>query len=181
MTAELDTSEVLSWHWEWLWVSSYSTLGTLIFIFNGLLIFSVLKNKYLLFSFHYAIIAIAIRNCIRLMQSCYLVGLAKLTQSEWLFKVVYQIPPQTMIKDDLTTASGMPITCQMHCTADIFLMSLIMFYIATLAVYSICRPANPDYPTYKRAVSLEYLMQCVVTIIFCSPSSMPSSVGSPLW
>ena len=106
MTAELDTSEVLSWHWEWLWVSSYSTLGTLIFIFNGLLIFSVLKNKYLLFSFHYAIIAIAVRNCVRLMQSCYLVGLAKLTQSEWLFKVVYQIPPQTMIKDDLTTASA---------------------------------------------------------------------------
>ena len=85
------------------------------------------------------------------MQSCYLIGLAKLVQSHWLFKIVYQLPPQTIIKDDLTTASGMPITCQMHCTADIFLMSLVMFYIATLLVYTFCRPANPDHHNYKRS------------------------------
>ena len=60
MTVEID--EEYPWHLEWLWVSGYSTLATLVMVFNLLIIFSVGKNKYLHFSLHYAVIAMALRS-----------------------------------------------------------------------------------------------------------------------
>ena len=39
----------------------FSSFTTLIIIFNMILLFSVGKNKYLHFSFHYVIVAVAIR------------------------------------------------------------------------------------------------------------------------
>ena len=54
--------EELPWHLEWLWVSGYSTLATLTIIFNLVLMVSIGKNRFLHFSFHYAIIAMTIRS-----------------------------------------------------------------------------------------------------------------------
>ena len=46
---------------EWGWVAGYSSLSTLVIIFNSLLFFSVAKNSYLHYSTHYTILAIAFR------------------------------------------------------------------------------------------------------------------------
>ena len=88
----------------------------------------------------------------RVLQSCWIVSLAKLIQTEWLFKIVYQLPPETEITEDLGQAAGLPVTCQILCTGDHFLMSMIMFYIATLAIYVFCRPAHPDFPNHFKKV-----------------------------
>ena len=92
------------------------------------------------------------RNIFRVLQSCWIVSLAKLIQTEWLFKIVYQLPPETEITEDLGQAAGLPVTCQILCTGDHFLMSMIMFYIATLAIYVFCRPAHPDFPNHFKKV-----------------------------
>jgi hypothetical protein len=46
---------------EWAWVAGYSSLSTLVIIFNSLLFFSVAKNSYLHYSTHYTILALAFR------------------------------------------------------------------------------------------------------------------------
>ena len=57
----VDIREGLPWHLEWVWVSGYSTLATLVIVFNLALLVSIGKNRYLHFSFHYAVIAMALR------------------------------------------------------------------------------------------------------------------------
>jgi hypothetical protein len=46
---------------EWGWVAGYSSLSTLVIIFNCLLFFSVAKNSYLHYSTHYTFLALAFR------------------------------------------------------------------------------------------------------------------------
>ena len=87
------------------------------------------------------------------MHSCYILGLAKLVQTHWVFKIVYQLPAETVITEDLNTFSGLPVTCHLLCTADNFLMSVAMFYVATLAIYLFCRPPHPDYPEHLKKVN----------------------------
>ena len=57
----VDIREELPWHLEWVWVSGYSTLATLVIVFNLALLVAIGKNRYLHFSFHYAVIAMAVR------------------------------------------------------------------------------------------------------------------------
>ena len=57
----VEIREELPWHLEWVWVSGYSTLATLVIVFNLALLVSIGKNRYLHFSFHYAVIAMALR------------------------------------------------------------------------------------------------------------------------
>ena len=85
------------------------------------------------------------RNMFRVFHSCYVIGLAKLTQTPWLLREVYQMHPSVPLEDNLTLSSSLPVTCQMLCMADNFLMTLAMFYVVTMAVYLFCRPANPEY------------------------------------
>ena len=59
--AENKIVEELPWHLEWIWVSGYSTIATLTIIFNMVLMFAIGKNRFLHFSFHYAIIAMGLR------------------------------------------------------------------------------------------------------------------------
>ena len=47
---------------EWVWVGGYSTLSTLVLIFNLLILFSVAKNKYLHYTTHYVMVALALRS-----------------------------------------------------------------------------------------------------------------------
>ena len=51
----------LPWHTEWAWVGGYSSLATLVILANVLLIFSVGKNKFLHYSFHYVVVALSLR------------------------------------------------------------------------------------------------------------------------
>ena len=47
---------------EWVWVGGYSMLSTLVLIFNLLILFSVAKNKYLHYTTHYVMVALALRS-----------------------------------------------------------------------------------------------------------------------
>ena len=51
----------LPWYVEWAWVGGYSSLSTLVIIFNLLIIVSVAKNKFLHYSFHYVVVALSLR------------------------------------------------------------------------------------------------------------------------
>ena len=53
--------------------------------------------------------------------------------------------PSVPLEDNLSLSSSLPVTCQMLCMADNFLMTLAMFYVVTMAIYLFCRPAKPDY------------------------------------
>ena len=52
---------VQPWYIEWAWVGGYSSLSTLVIIFNLLIIVSVAKNKFLHYSFHYVVVALSLR------------------------------------------------------------------------------------------------------------------------
>jgi len=136
--------EELAWYDEWLWVGGYSSFTTLIIISNMILLFSVGKNKYLHFSFHYVMIAVALRNIVRVTYSLLLVIFTKVVGTDWLYKFVYQLAPSSEYSEsEVRQSQGLPNTCQVLCCADTFLTTVVMFYIASLAVYLLCRPANP--------------------------------------
>ena len=58
---KLSSPDVLPWYIEWAWVGGYSSLSTLVIIFNLLIIVSVTKNKFLHYSFHYVVVALSLR------------------------------------------------------------------------------------------------------------------------
>lgn len=55
------TEQALAWGVEWAWVGVFTSLATLVIIFNILLVFSVIRNSFLHYTFHYVVIAIALR------------------------------------------------------------------------------------------------------------------------
>ena len=57
--------DVLPWYFEWAWVGGYSSLSTLLIIFNLLIIVSVAKNKFLHYSFHYVVVALSLRLAVQ--------------------------------------------------------------------------------------------------------------------
>ena len=57
--------DVLPWYIEWAWVGGYSSLSTLVIIFNLLIIASVTKNKFLHYSFHYVVVALSLRLAVQ--------------------------------------------------------------------------------------------------------------------
>lgn len=139
----LEMREELPWYKEWLWVGSYSSFSTLIIIFNMMLVFSVGKNKYLYFSFHYVMLALAIRNIVRVGYSLLLLILSKVIATDWLYKMIYRLPANAGYEaDSLRQYSGLSNTCQVLSIADNFLMTVVMIYIASLAVYLLCRPST---------------------------------------
>jgi len=155
-----------AWPLEWVWVSGYSSLATLVIVTNLVLIAAIGKNKYLHFSFHYAVIALALRNILRVLHSCWIVALAKLVQTPALFRLLYQLDPAAQLPPDPSSAAALPVTCQLLCTADTFLMSVTMFYIATLAIYVFCRPAQPDFPAhYNKPVSEQCWVGSLVVLV----------------
>jgi energy-converting hydrogenase Eha subunit H len=52
---------VLPWSIEWAWLGGYSSLSTLVIIFDLLIIVSVAKNMFLHYSFHYVVVALSLR------------------------------------------------------------------------------------------------------------------------
>jgi len=144
-----------SWFIEWAWVGAYSSVSTLIFIFNILIFFSVGRNKFLHYSFHYVIVALSIRNLLRVLLSLCLVFLAKLIQTPWLLRATSLIPTNTSSNGlDLTQSDNMSITCVVLSMMDHILVSTLMFYMAGLSLYMFCRHPNPpisqaDETNYK--------------------------------
>ena len=57
--------DVLPWYVEWAWVGGFSSLSTLVIIFNLLIIVSVAKNKFLHYSFHYVVVALSLRLVVK--------------------------------------------------------------------------------------------------------------------
>jgi len=136
--------DVLPWYVEWAWVGGYSSLSTLVFIFNLLIIFSVGKNKFLHYSVHYVLIALSLRNQLRVGLSLCLVFLTKLIQSPWLIEQTQFLPANMTTEDiDLTQSANMPTTCKILSMSDHLLMTTLMFYLAGLSVYMFCRHPNP--------------------------------------
>jgi len=175
-----------SWFIEWAWVGAYSSVSTLIFIFNILIFFSVGKNKFLHHSFHYVIVALSIRNLLRVLLSLCLVFLAKLIQTPWLLRATSLTPTNSSSNGlDLTQSDNMSITCVVLSMMDHILVTTLMFYMAGLSLYMFCRHPNPpisqdddtDYKLYgvvpvkERAwVSpLLLLLPPVLAVLLCLP------------
>ena len=45
----------------WAWVAGYSAVSTLVIIFNIVIVFSVLSNRYLHYSYNYVIVMLSLR------------------------------------------------------------------------------------------------------------------------
>eukprot|EP00092_Neocalanus_flemingeri_P064416 GFUD01078171.1.p1 GENE.GFUD01078171.1~~GFUD01078171.1.p1 ORF type:complete len:375 (-),score=86.46 GFUD01078171.1:157-1281(-) len=134
-----------SWYIEWAWVGGYSSLSTLVFIFNILIFFSVGKNKFLHYSFHYIIVALSLRNLLRVILTLCLVFLAKLIQTPWLLKATFLIPANKSTDGlDLTQSANMSLTCEVLSMWDHILMTTLMFYLAGSSLYMFCRHPNPS-------------------------------------
>ena len=73
------------WAWgvEWVWVGGYSAAATTILLLNFSLFISVIRNRYLHYSFNYVVFALALRNICRVLFTLYLVFIAKLSQSKY--------------------------------------------------------------------------------------------------
>jgi len=133
-----------SWYVEWAWVGGYSSISTIIFIFNILILFSVGKNRFLHYSFHYVIIALSLRNMLRVFFTLFLVFLAKLVKTPWLLRTILFMPENSNnTMTDPSNSKGMSITCEVLSMSDHILMSSLMFYLAALSLYMFCRRPNP--------------------------------------
>merc|ERR1712038_378476 len=72
------------WAWgvEWIWVGGYSAAATTILLLNVILFISIIRNRYLHYSFNYVVFALSFRNICRVLFTLFLVFLAKLSQSQ---------------------------------------------------------------------------------------------------
>jgi len=143
MEKSINTND--SWYMEWAWVGGYSSISTLIFIFNILIFFSIGKNKFLHYSFHYVIVVLSLRNILRVVLTLCLVFLAKLIQTPWLLQATFLVPTNSSTDGlDFTQSMNMKITCEVLSMTDHILMATLMFYMAALSLYMFCRHPNPS-------------------------------------
>lgn len=49
------------WGVAWAWVGGYSATSTLVIIFNMIIVFSVISNKYLHYSYNYVVVMLSLR------------------------------------------------------------------------------------------------------------------------
>ena len=49
------------WGVAWAWVGGYSAASTLVIIFNMIIVFSVVSNKYLHYSYNYVVVMLSLR------------------------------------------------------------------------------------------------------------------------
>ena len=61
MTLESTEPEPEWWGVTWAWVGGYSAISTLVIIFNIIIVFSVISNKYLHYSYNYVIVMLSLR------------------------------------------------------------------------------------------------------------------------
>ena len=49
------------WGVSWAWVGGYTSMSTLVVVFNSVLLLSVMTNKYLHYSYNYVLVMLSIR------------------------------------------------------------------------------------------------------------------------
>ena len=176
--------EALAWGLEWAWVGVFTSLATLVIIFNILLVFSVIKNSFLHYSFHYVVIAMALRylssvfvifilfflrNICRVGLTLVLAVLARLLESP-------EDLPRSLLAEnhsDLREAASMPLVCEILSMTDHALMTVLMFYLSALSLYLFCRQPNPPVlasslktlrvRTYRIHSVLRIMFSCMVS------------------
>ena len=176
--------EALAWGLEWAWVGVFTSLATLVIIFNILLVFSVIKNSFLHYSFHYVVIAMALRylilvfiifilfflrNICRVGLTLVLAVLARLLESP------EDLPKSLLAENhsDLRQAASMPLVCEILSMTDHVLMTVLMFYLSALSLYLFCRQPNPPVlasslktlrvRTYRIHSVLRIMFSCMVS------------------
>lgn len=128
------------WAWgvEWIWVGGYSAAATTILLLNIILFVSIIRNRYLHYSFNYVVFALSFRNICRVLFTLFLVFLAKLSQSQEPGEVVGPGGGLNFSEYD-----RVPLLCDLTSMADNWLTSANMFYLAFLSLYLFCRQPNP--------------------------------------
>lgn len=136
------------WGLSWAWVGGYTSLSTLVVVFNLVLFFSVVTNKYLHYSYNYVLVMLSIRNVCRVLFTLSVLVLSKMVDSPKLLQKTGMIPANISTDSlNLTQAGSMPMMCEMVSMADHMLMISLMFYLASLSLYVFCRKPNPSITT----------------------------------
>merc|ERR1712183_551718 len=128
------------WAWgvEWIWVGGYSAAATTILLLNVILFISIIRNRYLHYSFNYVVFALSFRNICRVLFTLFLLFLAKLSQSQDPGEVV-----GAGGQLNFSEYNRAPLLCDLTSLADNCLTSANMFYLAFLSLYLFCRQPNP--------------------------------------
>jgi len=131
-----------SWAWgvEWVWVGGYSAASTTIVLLNFMLFISVIRNRYLHYSFNYVVFVLSFRNICRVLFTLYLVFLAKLSQSKYPDEFVIKLLPGPT---NFSRYDQNPLLCDITSMTDQVLVTSNMFYLAILSLYLFCRQPNP--------------------------------------
>lgn len=132
----------LAWGVEWAWLGGFTSLATLITVLNILMLFAVGKNTFLHYSFHYVVLAVALRNIGRVAFSSLLILLAKLIENPKDLQSLVTLSDFDE-NTDLSQAQEMPLTCDILSMIDHILMTVLMFYLTALSLYVFCRQPNP--------------------------------------
>lgn len=117
---------------EWMWVGGYSSVFTVIVILVIAICCSIAKNRFLLSSTHYTIIALGLRNVLFVIICFCIFFLTKL-----------QDDPQ--LSQQIISKEGETVFCEVVSTLDTFCSALLMFYLLGLAIHMMCRNPNPVY------------------------------------
>jgi len=166
----MNTSVEAPWYIEWSWVSGYSSISTLVIVFNLPIIFSVINNKFLHYSFNYVVVALSLRNILRVIFTLFLVFLAKVIQTPSLVRETLLLPANMSIKDiDLTQSANMLLTCKVLSMSDHLLMTILMFYFASLSVYLFCRHPNPPVSVASKTMLKVHGIAPVKERVWVSP------------
>jgi len=131
------------WAWgvEWIWVSGYSGAATTIILLNMMLFISVIRNRYLHYSFNYIVFALSCRNICRVVFTLFLVFLAKLSKSS--IPDEFAVSVLTGSPTNFSDYQRVPLLCDLASMADNCLTSTNMLYLAFLSLYLFCRQPNP--------------------------------------
>ena len=162
----MPSSEATPW-WviSWAWVGGYTSLSTLVVVFNSVLLFSVVTNKYLHYSYNYVLVILSIRwvlfsiitrltditvcrNVCRVLLTLCVLVLSKMVDSPRLLQEAHIIPANISAEGlDLNQSENMPMMCEIVSMTDHFLMIILMYYLASLSLYVFCRKPNPSITT----------------------------------
>ena len=151
------------WGISWAWVCGYSSLATLVVVFNIVLLASVVSNRYLHYSYNYVLVILSIRwilvtiikeliiviivcrNICRVLLTLFILVLSKMVDSPQLLQSAHLISGNTSAEGlDLTQSASTPMMCEILSMADHFSMVILMYYLASLSLYLFCRKANPS-------------------------------------
>ena len=186
----------MAWAWglEWVWVGGYSAAATTILLTNCMLLVSVIRNRYLHYTFNYVVFALSLRcphtcltspdltprvlrrNILRVVFTLGLVVVAKLSQAgPAALQVQYQVPspgapspppPQLPgLPANLSRHEAAPRVCEVTAAVDSALVTSAMFYLALLALHLFCRAPNPPSLSANLRTLKLYGLECGVVPI----------------